>query len=218
MTDRIIKMKQIRTVTVLAIIVILCAIGIFRLLMEPDRGIYTGMNTDKYIELADYSHLKTDMKSDDPASLKKQIWAEVLENTEVKKYPRKQVKAYLKENLVHYEKLASDYGYQNLNDYIKNDLSIEKEAFEEQLRIYAESQVKNDLTVCAIAEKEGITISEKEYAELLEGTLKESGLKRAEFEDLFGMSLEEYAKEKHMRLNFLQDKVLQAIMEKLKEK
>lgn len=213
MADREIRRKQIITVVILAVIVILCGFRISKLITGAGQEDYRGLNLDKYIEVGDYSQLKPEVKTDDPNTLEDQIWTALLQRAEVKKYPKKQVKAYMKENQAQYEKLASDHGYASLDAYVKKELGVEIEEFEEQLKTYAESRVKSDLTVCAVAKKEGITISDEEYAERLEGILKDSGLDRTGFEELFGMSLEKYAEENHMRLRFLQEKVIQVMIE-----
>lgn len=213
----IIKRKQIRTIVVLLIFVVLCGVGIARTINDTGRSAYAGLNFDKYIVVPDYKEMEIDLSESDEDALQRQIWSRILSETEVKKYPKKQVKKYYKKNLEHYETLSVDYGYETFTDYVKNEYGIEMEAFEEQLMAYAESEVKNDMLVYAIAEKEGITIGKEEYEKLLEQALKDAGMDRATFEEQFGMTLEAYAKEKNLEAGFLQNKVLQVLAEDLQE-
>lgn len=211
-TDKIMRRKQIRTVAVLLVIVLLCGAGIIRHITTGGNGDYAGLKLDKYIDAGDYKAVKLQDDLKDEDARRQQVWNQILQGAEVKKYPKKHVKAYYEKNLDHYEKLAADYGYEKFEDYVKNEFGVEMEAFQQQLTAYAESAVKNDMIVYAIAEKEKITITEEEYEAFLQDALKDAGLDEKEFEAQFGTDLHTYAEEKNMDVTLLQNKVMNALM------
>jgi trigger factor len=89
------------------------------------------------------------------------VWAAVLEGTEVTEYPKEAVQAGVDEFYDYYHKGAEIYGME-FGEFLEN-LGTTEELFEEQATAAAQENVKQDLIVTLICEKEKITITDEEY-------------------------------------------------------
>lgn len=89
------------------------------------------------------------------------VWAAVLERTEVTEYPEEAVKAGVDEFYDYYKKGAEIYGME-FDEFLEN-LGTTEELFEEQATAAAQENVKQDLIVELICEKEKISITDEEY-------------------------------------------------------
>lgn len=89
------------------------------------------------------------------------VWSAVLEGTEVTQYPEEEVKAGVDEFYDYYHQGAEVYGME-FDEFLEN-LGTTEELFEEQATAAAQENVKQDLIVELICEKEKITITDEEY-------------------------------------------------------
>ena len=118
-----------------------------------------------------------------------QIWDTVVDGTEVKKYPDAEVKYYY-DKLV--DSVSSYVELYNLNmeAFISSNFEMTEEEFYDYAMDYAQTTVKEQMVVNAIARRENITISESEYKELGEEYAKDvAGLESlAELEENYSRS------------------------------
>ena len=99
------------------------------------------------------------------------VWAAVLEGTEVTEYPEEDVKAGVQEFYDYYQKGADIYGME-FDEFLES-LGTTEELFEDQATAAAQENVKQDLIVELICEKEKITISDEDYEVALEELAEE---------------------------------------------
>ena len=115
-----------------------------------------------------------------------------------------------------YEQLAEQQGLQ-WEEFLDQYFKYDTQEYDEQIRLYAESMVKLEMTVYAAAKKEGVKVSKKEYQEQLDSIMANYGYTDAEtFENAAGMSLEQFAEEQYsLKLNMFLEEVLDSIYERL---
>lgn len=123
------------------------------------------------------------------------VWAAVLEGTTVTEYPEDQVKAGVDEFYDYYKQGAEIYGME-FGEFLEN-LGTTEELFEEQATAAAQENVKQDLIVSLICEKEKITITDEEYEVAKEELAKE--MSYASVEDMVDDVTEEKVRNYIMR-------------------
>ncbi len=90
-------------------------------------------------------------------------WSQVVDNAEVKEYPKEDLEAAKKE----YEKSLQSYADQQqmTEDEFLEAQGITKEEFDEQTQQYAEYKIKQNLVVQAIMDKEGFNLTDDKCKE-----------------------------------------------------
>ncbi len=149
-------------------------------------------------------------------NLKTKIWNQIVAETEITEVIALEVDSKVEMFNTRYEKLAEQQGMEweeFLDEYFKYDT----DEYNEQIRLYAESMVKTEMIVYAVAQKEGIEVSEKEYEEQLSSILTAYGYSDKEsFEDAAGMALDQFAEEQYsLKLNLYLEKVLDVIYDRI---
>lgn len=100
-------------------------------------------------------------------------WSEVLDASEVKKYPEEDVKKAEESYKAETEKTAKD------NDMELSDLleswGLTEEDFDEECKTYAESKVEQNLIVQGIIDAEGLSLNDEETEELKNNLLLDYG-------------------------------------------
>lgn len=94
------------------------------------------------------------------------VWQKVLENTEIKKYPEDEMKELSKTLIDQYKSMA-EYVEQDYETYIQEQMGYSVEEFEKQVEEAAKASLKQSMVTEAIADKEKIKLSNKEYKEQL---------------------------------------------------
>ena len=94
------------------------------------------------------------------------VWQKVLENTEIKKYPEDEMKELSKTLIDQYKSMA-EYAEQDYETYIQEQMGYSVEEFEKQVEEAAKASLKQSMVTEAIADKEKIKLSNKEYKEQL---------------------------------------------------
>jgi len=129
------------------------------------------------------------------------VWQKVLENTEVKEYPKDEVDNIKDPLIEQYKTLAEEYD-QEYETFIQEQMGSSVEDFEKQVEEAAKSSVKQTMVTEAIADKERIKMGEKEYEEQLEKLAAEYGYESvdvlkssAEEEDLKEIALNSMVRE-----------------------
>lgn len=70
----------------------------------------------------------------------------------------------------------------------------------------------------AIAKKENIKVTDKEYKKYLKDMLKNAGMTESQFKSQYNMTIEEYGNNNNVKANLLYDKVLERIKKLGKKK
>lgn len=91
------------------------------------------------------------------------LWSTVMENSEILKYPEEELNAKKQEMKDYYGQYAQTYGME-LKDFLEM-AGMTEEQFEEEVNTAAESAVGEELVMNAIADAEGLEISDSEYKE-----------------------------------------------------
>lgn len=114
---------------------------------------------------------QADMAADN--QLYADAWSEVLDASEVKKYPEEDVKKAEENYKADTEQTAKD------NDMELSDLldawGLTEEEFDEECKTYAESKVEQNLIVQGIIDAEGLSLNDKETEELKANLLLDYG-------------------------------------------
>ena len=95
-------------------------------------------------------------------SLQQAAWEKVLENTTVKKYPKKKVQKIEDSLISQYKSVAEAYGM-SYDDLISQQMGTTVEKFEKQVTKVAKNSVKQTLATEAIADKENIKLDDDTY-------------------------------------------------------
>ena len=145
---------------------------------------------------------------------KTELFQKIADNTEVKSVPD-EIKEYEKTTCVEaYQKSCENYGI-TWDEFLEG-MKMTQEEFDEQLETYAEEMGKYKMIAYAIADKEDVSVSQKEVIETL---LSMTGADSEEaFEKSYGVTTEEYAKTFNsygMKVSMLLDSSLQKIYERL---
>ncbi|WP_027868469.1 trigger factor [Eubacterium sp. AB3007] len=162
----------------------------------------------------DLEKQKTESAED---GVKQTLWSQVVASSKVKKYPKKQL-AYEEEQFIKkYKDMAKSYGA-TWKDFLKQYMQMSEKDFNKQTKEYAKTVVAQKLTMHAIAEKEDLEVSSKEYKNRLDELLKQAGFTKEQFQQQYNQSIEEYAKANDFGSSFLLEKVEQFILDNGKVK
>lgn len=100
--------------------------------------------------------------------------------------------------------------------YLDQTFKFDQAEYDAQLKEYAETAVNEQMIVYAMAEKEGIEVSQDEYDNVLTTVLNSVGLASAEeFKQYVGVSLDEYAEMYNVKLNLVLEKALTSIYDRI---
>lgn len=147
--------------------------------------------------------------------IKSELYTKIVKETEVKKYPEKEIQEQIKVIDKSYHADAEKSGYE-WKDYLTVKLEMKQEQYDEQLEVYAQEFIKQEMVIYLISQEEKITLTDKEYDEYLQNSLKSSGFEDEKaFKDYTGMSLKEYAKQLKLDRDLLLTKELDAIYDRL---
>ena len=144
--------------------------------------------------------------------IKQQLWSKIVEKTEVKDYPTEELEYENGVITAQYTEQASQYGM-TLEEYLKQAGKISLDDFKNDAATYAKSVCSQKMILYAIAKKENLKITNKEFKEKLNEMLKSAGFTEEMFKNQYGMSIEEYAEKNDLRTSYLMDKVMDRILE-----
>ena len=147
--------------------------------------------------------------------IKSELYSQIVSETEVAKYPEKEVKEQVKELNKSYEQLAENSG-KEWEEYMKDTLGVDQEEYDEQIDLYAKELVKQEMIIYAIAEKEDLSVTDEEYDQYLENMLASSNFEDEKaFKEYTGMSLKKYAETYKLDRDLLLTKELDKIYDRL---
>lgn len=156
-------------------------------------------------------------KADEQAiyDAKSQIYQQILDNSEILKYPEDELAAQLEIAAEQYRGYASSNGM-SWEDFVASYFGDEN-TFNSQLQTYVESQVGSKMIIFALCQKENIKVTDKEYSEQIAEYLEGFGVKdAAEFETYYGTPVQEYMEMYEVPTNMYLEKVLDKLFEQLK--
>ena len=176
---------------------------------EVDDALIAEKTEDEYKTVEEYKEgIISDLESSlEDAILNKKMtaaWEAVLDNSKIKEYPEGEVEAIVKEMEEYYTEYAAMYGLE-LDAFIEESGST-KEEFDKNALEAAQREVLSNLAAEAIASKENLEITDKEYKE---------GVKK--YTEMYGYETEkdfiEEAKEETIREELLKEKVQKFVVE-----
>ena len=167
-------------------------------------------NSD-YDNKADYeASVKEDLikeKTETAESTAKQtLWSEAVENAEVVKNPKGAIKQEQDAIIEQYKLMAQNYNME-WEKFLETYMQSNEKDFNKQAKTYAKSVVKQKLVLYAIADAEGIKVTNKEYKSRLKEMLSNAGMTEKQFKEQYNMTIEEYAEQNDFKANFLSEKV-----------
>ena len=177
----------------------------------------TNFKTVKAYEASVKENLVKKKTTEAAESTKKTLWSRVVADSKIIKYPERQLKFEEDQIISRYKKMAKSYNMSWTN-FLKNYMNSNEKAFEKQAKEYAKTVVKQKLTMYAIAKKEGIKVTDKEYKEYLAKILKQAGFTEESFKKQYKQSIDKYAKENGIKSNLLLQKITDKVMKEAKEK
>lgn len=145
------------------------------------------------------------------------LWNQVMENATIKGYPDGEIEARITENKEYYTKYAEQSGM-DLNQFVESYFGMAEADFQEYLEAYSENIVEQEMVMYAIAKAESISISDKEYKDLVLLSLKEQGFESEKaFKEEKGEDFETFAGKENLQKTFLLEKVIKFIVDESKE-
>ena len=133
------------------------------------------------------------------------MWDAYIVTCQVKSYPEEEIQEYVERMTSFYEGMASIYSM-TLEEFLTQGMGVTKEEFDETAELYAKNDVAKPLIAEAIAEKEGISVSEEEYQEAVPRYMEMTGY--YDEEAFFEQYTEDY-----LRNFLLQEKVQDFMLE-----
>lgn len=147
----------------------------------------------------------------------KRIYQEIAKNSKVEKLLDDEVKATKEKLVKRYEDAAKNKNMK-FKDFIKNTLGWTPEQFDKEVAAFAETNVKESMIMYAIAQKEEVEITDKEYDAKLQEILSNTGFKtEEEFKKNVGVDLAEYGEMYGVRLNTMMEETMNKIYTRLIE-
>ena len=137
-------------------------------------------------EIRDQIEENADMTAE--SEMAQAAWDALMENVEVKKYPQESVDKQIEQAKEQYVQLAELYGT-TLEDLLETQFMTTEEEFNEMLKESAQESAAFDEAVKLIADKENLTLSDKEYEEKIAEYAKEYGMGVDEYKEQIGEEL-----------------------------
>ncbi len=160
--------------------------------------------------------LEKEEYEDSENNRKTELFQQIAENTEVTSVPEEIIEYEKTTCTEAYQQMCDSYGY-TWEEFLEG-MQMTQEEFDEQLAVYAEQMAKYKMIAYALAEKEDVSVKQKEVVENL---LSLAGADSEEaFEESYGVAPEEYAKTYNsygMKVSMLLDRSLQKIYDRLSE-
>ena len=167
-------------------------------------------------------HLKEEKEEQGVNEQKSDLWSQVVAASEIKKdkdkkekYPEEEIKKVEEQITTQYEDYAKQQNMK-LEDFLQQNMQMDKKTFKKQVKEYAKSVVKENLIVFKIAENEGIEVSDDEYEKYIKDQLEKYGYTEESYEKQTGKSFEEANGEESIMTQIYKDKVLDFILKNAK--
>jgi len=147
------------------------------------------------------------------------VWKKIMEDSEILKYPDKEVQDSMDRTMGIYGGYAQSANM-SWEEFLGTQIGMTPEEFEAELKEYAQQQIGQEMTLYAIANAEGIEISNKEYKEGIKNFIEEQGFEseKAFKKENNGKSFEQVIGKKNIEVALLAEKVFDFILEEAVEK
>ena len=123
---------------------------------------YTDAATVDEYEESVRKDLVDQQEKSDKSQNESAIMQVLIDSTTYNEYPEQEMQDLIDEGIAQQEKAASSYGY-SLGDYVTARFGFsDEDSFREYIQKTAEDYMKEKIVVCAVAKKEGITVSKTE--------------------------------------------------------
>lgn len=147
--------------------------------------------------------------------VKDDFYAQIIGNVVMKDMPQDKVQEFKEISDARYRKVAETYEIE-WEDFLVQYFSVTPDDYDAYLLSYAREVIKQEMVLYAIAEREGVQLTEADYDEFLKLQLQNSGYENEEaFEQYSGMPIREYVAKNHLFMNYLLNKDMDAIYERL---
>ena len=144
------------------------------------------------------------------------IWSQIVDDSEILLYPEKEKTGILDQYNDYYQRLAENYGFGDDFDGFLEAMSVSREQYDEDANAYAESVMKNEMVLFAVAQKEDLLLTDEDYRSGIKDLIERSGFESAEaFEEAYGTSYEEYVGKDNVVVSLTMEKVWEKIKDEL---
>lgn len=110
--------------------------------------------------------IRENYEKNDKLRNKSAVVTQVVDGAEILSYPEQEVQQLIDENVKSVEESAASYGY-DLASYVQGVYGMESEdSFREFIAESVKDFLKEKIVICAIADKENITVSKEEIADI----------------------------------------------------
>ena len=181
----------------------------------PEYNLDFVKNNSKYESLADYEaavkeELLEEKREEKETDRQSVLWEEIVENSEVIAYPKE--KEELMEITLNSFKTAASNAGKEWGAYLE-ELGYTEDELNNQITAYAENKVFQELIIYAIADAEGLEVTNEEYEAYMQDVLTQSGYDEETFEQYYGTTIEAYCEQEGLRASMLLNKVMDKVME-----
>ncbi len=153
--------------------------------------------------------LQKDAETSYEYSIETAVWEKVMDNTEVKKYPKKEMNA-TKENWIKQYQTAAEYYQMEYETFIEEQMGMTVEDFEKQIDTAVKETLKEQMAVEAIADKEKIKLDDKTYKKELKNIVSDYGYENV---DALKEAVEEKDLKKEALKNIVKEKVAESCIQ-----
>ena len=123
------------------------------------------------------------------AQLQSAVMRALMEQVELKQFPEGAIDEEIQMMVTYYQNMAVDYGM-DFEDFTMQFMGLSEEDFHSTVAIVAEDSVKERLAVELIADKEGLNLTDEEYAERIAGFADIAGFENVDiYIEMFGEGL-----------------------------
>lgn len=146
--------------------------------------------------------LEASIKDEAQAELEKQVWQKLIQNCEVKEYPKDKIKEYTEQYQSQYQAYASTYAI-TVGEVIKQEYGV-------TLQQLVKNKICSELAMELIVEKEGLAVTAKEYEQELKKLATEYN-----YDD--PKAFEEFIGEANLKQILLQERVTDFLINNCKQ-
>ncbi len=142
-----------------------------------------------------------------------ELYYKISDNSKVETYPEEAL-TFERDKIVNQYKGFAEKNNQKWEDFVKEYFGSEEE-FNTQIDEYVNNVAGKKLVAYALAEKENVKVSDKEYSEKINEYLENFGTDKDAFTQQTGMDIVQYTDMYELPLNMSLDKTLKKIYERL---
>ena len=174
-------------------------------------------NNTEYSSVKEYEksvreELLASRQQDAEANARQSVFSEIVNNTEVVKYPEDNLQARIDKITNSYQEYAKAGGYE-FEEYLNDQMGISLEQFNQLAKQASEETVKQELILHAIARSEGIEMKADDYNKYLIKLLEDAGYTEETYKEEKGYTIQEYAEDNDLFNAYLYQTVMNKVME-----